>query len=260
MRVAWAVVALALAVGFAPGRTRADDWDLALQDDDEAGSSNELEHGSEQVHDLGVPFQSALTDQDWYSIESRPLSSYQVVVDGMTGDLDLAAGSLRRFDVTGVASLQTSVASDFGGVLGLEWQQGATPALHNVRVSGAACGLACGTEQQYRIRFYDTTYSVARFNNTGTQSTVLLVQNATDRACAVTYHFVGAGGALLASVASELTPRELEVVPAAASAPGQSGSVRVTHTCGVGGLSGKAVSLEPATGFAFDTALVERRH
>ena len=41
--------------------------------------------------------------------------------------------------------------------------------------------------------------------------------------------------------------------PGRASPPNQSGSVRIAHTCGYGGLSGKAVSVEPATGFTFDT-------
>ena len=50
-----------------------------------------------------------------------------------------------------------------------------------MRVRGAACGTACSTSDTYRVRFYDTTYTVPRFNNSGTQATVLLVQNATDR-------------------------------------------------------------------------------
>jgi hypothetical protein len=43
-----------------------------------------------------------------------------------------------------------------------------------------------------------------------------------------------------------------------AGGPGRSGSVRITHDCGYGGLSGKAVSIEPATGFTFDTPLLPR--
>jgi hypothetical protein len=36
---------------------------------------------------------------------------------------------------------------------------------------------------------------------------------------------------------------------------GESGSARVAHFGGVGALAGKAVALEPSTGFTFDTAL-----
>ena len=32
----------------------------------------------------------------------------------------------------------------------------------------------------------------------------------------------------------------------------------MSHTCGYGGLAGKAVALEPATGFTFDTSLIPR--
>jgi hypothetical protein len=34
--------------------------------------------------------------------------------------------------------------------------------------------------------------------------------------------------------------------------------VRIRHLCGYGGLAGKAVSIEPATGFTFDTPLEHR--
>jgi hypothetical protein len=37
---------------------------------------------------------------------------------------------------------------------------------------------------------------------------------------------------------------------------GLSGHAQVAHTAGYGGLAGKAVALEPATGFSFDTPLV----
>ena len=43
-----------------------------------------------------------------------------------------------------------------------------------------------------------------------------------------------------------------------AFASGTSGSIIVAHTCGYGGLAGKAVALEPSTGFTFDTALIPR--
>ena len=39
---------------------------------------------------------------------------------------------------------------------------------------------------------------------------------------------------------------------------GQSGSVTVAHDGPYGTLSGKAVAVEPATGFTFDTAMVPR--
>jgi hypothetical protein len=41
-------------------------------------------------------------------------------------------------------------------------------------------------------------------------------------------------------------------------AAGQSGSITVANTARYGDLAGKAVALEPATGFTFDTLMVPR--
>jgi hypothetical protein len=42
------------------------------------------------------------------------------------------------------------------------------------------------------------------------------------------------------------------------SDPGQSGSLTVSHDARYGELAGKLISVEPATGFSFDTALLAR--
>ena len=46
-----------------------------------------------------------------------------------------------------------------------------------------------GTRATYRVRYFDTTYTVPRFENSDTQQTTLIVQNATDRTCQVSYTF-----------------------------------------------------------------------
>lgn len=191
---------------------------------------------------------------------SHPWSSYEAVIDGMTGDLDFQAANLQRLDESGTTVLTNATVTDLAATLSLPWSQGAAalPVPGYLRVQGAFCGTACTGADSYRIRLYETTYTVPRFNNSGTQSTVLLVQNASDRTCTITYYFMAADGSLLASLGSELTPRELEVVPTATIVPGQAGSVRIGHLCGYGGLSGKAVALEPATGFTFDTPIAYR--
>ena len=73
-----------------------------------------------------------------------------------------------------------------------------------------------------------------------------------------------AAGALLDTYtpSSPVGPKALlvvntSVVPGAA---GQSGAMTVTHTAGYGGLAGKTVALEPATGFSFDTPMVPLPH
>ncbi|MET0554461.1 MAG: hypothetical protein ABW221_15560 [Vicinamibacteria bacterium] len=254
----WLAV-LALGAALASG-ARADEWDVAATDDDDNGTSNALFHGSEQVHDM-VPRENDLPDEDWYFVSSRPWSSYQVVVDGMTGDLDLAASSLQLVNAPNLPVADARV-EDFGGILSLVWSNlhppSAQPNLFRVR--NAACGLGCTNADRYRIRLFDTTYTIARFNNSGTQSTVLVVQNATAVDCEVAYVLLDAAGALLGSTERTIPPFGVDVLAAASLAPNLSGSVRIPHTCGLGGISGKAVSIEPATGFTFDTAMVPRPH
>jgi hypothetical protein len=255
-------VGLLLAAGLALGTpARADEWDLGADNDSGTSTDNALFHGAEQTHDLEV--HGGFADADWYIAATLPFSSYQFVVDGMTGDLDLATDDVQRLDGLGSSVLESGVVTDFGGVVHLDWLrgEGTAPAKNLIRVQGAACGLSCDSQDRYRARFYDTTYTVPRFNNTATQSTVLLVQNATDRSCVVTFFFMNNAGALLnATSAGSVNPNQLLVVATATAVPNQSGSVRVAHTCGYGGLSGKAVSVEPATGFTFDTPLLHRPH
>jgi hypothetical protein len=43
-----------------------------------------------------------------------------------------------------------------------------------------------------------------------------------------------------------------------AGVSGESGTLTISHDAGYGGLVGKAVALEPATGFAFDTPLIAK--
>jgi hypothetical protein len=67
-------------------------------------------------------------------------------------------------------------------------------------------------------------------------------------------------GSLLHAHPFTLAPRQTLVVNAA-SLPGlngRSGSVTIAHTAPYGVLAGKAVAVEPATGFGFDTPLSPR--
>lgn len=258
-RVTITLMAMGLLAALPPGPARADDWEGLIGPDNGSFTRNVPLHGSEQVHDMRLSIVTA--DEDWYRVVNRPFSSYQMVVDGMTGALDLNPASVQRLNATGGLVLENALVSDAGGVLSLQWQQG-NGSLHTlVRVRNAACGTSCQDTDTYRMRFYDTTYALPRFNNSGTQSTVLRVQNATERACSVTHHYFAASGSLLATSGPTTLPaRGLQVVATASVVGGASGSMRVTHTCGYGGLSGKAVTVEPTTGFTFDTALLPRPH
>jgi hypothetical protein len=245
-------------VGLLGARTLcADVWDQTTDNDDDTTTNNALMHGSDQVHDLG-DLATGAGDRDWYYVTVRPFSSYEVVVEGQTGDLNFDGASIRRFDFP-ATFLQDSVpAAAFA--YALRWANGSASTLSNtIQVRALACDtLPCTANDQYRIRSYDSTYSIPRFNNTGTQLTVFLIQNATESSCNVSVHYFNAAGANVASTTAAVAARALWTVQTASAVGGQSGSARVTHDCGYGGLSGKGVSLEPSTGFTFDTAMSPR--
>jgi hypothetical protein len=251
---------LALSALLTPCAARADEWDQGTDSDNFPATDNTLRHGSEQVHDMTGTVGGG-GDQDWYLLPAHPFSSYELVLDGMTGELDFVPASVQRFVTGGTAPEQSAEVLEAGGVLSMRWFGPVVPGPVSefVRVQGASCGTTCDTNDRYRVRFFDTTYTIPRFNNSGTQATVLLLQNATDRSCILTMYFLRQDGTLIsASSAGIVNPHQLLVVPTANTMPGQSGSVRVGHTCGYGGLTGKAVSIEPSTGFTFDTALQHR--
>jgi hypothetical protein len=238
----------------------ADEWDEGSDPDRGVSTDNVLLHGSEQTHDLGAQI-GFVPDQDWYLVSVRPFSSYQFVVDALTGDLDLTANGVVRLDAS-EALLQGADVLEAGGVLSLSWRRGGgtTDETNFVRVSGAACTQSCNLLDTYRVRFYDTTYTVPRFNNSGTQTTVLVLQNATDRSCTLGLNFMDSAGAPISAATVGVAAHGLFVFSTALVVPNLSGSVRIAHTCGYGGLSGKAVALEPSTGFTFDTPVLHRPH
>ena len=79
--------------------SRADVWDQAGTDDDSPLTGTLLAHGFEQAHDLaGV---GLLPDQDWFTVASMPRTSYEVIVDNSTGDLDLGFSDVQRLASNG---------------------------------------------------------------------------------------------------------------------------------------------------------------
>ena len=255
IRTTTALLALSALLG--AGLAGADEWDVGNDTDNALTTDNSLFHGAEQVHDLGA-LSPGVADQDWYLISGRNFSSYQFVVDGVTGDLDLDGTDVQRTTSDGIPS-EDGLVTDSGSQVTINLMVGSAGDNY-VRVQGAACGSSCTSQARYRMRFYDTTYTIPRFNNSGTQSTVLLVVNASDRTCTGFYEFFQNDGTRVLDRQFLLSPAQLDVFPLASEAQlaGVSGSIRILHTCGYGGLSGKAVSLEPSTGFTFETPLVHR--
>jgi len=211
----------------------------------------------EPLHDLrgrgGKP------DEDWFRLRQEPYSSYEVVVDGSAGDVTPVV--LERVAADGTTVLQSSAAVGLGAVRSLRFENATANAVDDQLVvvrSGGACSNKCKAGDVYRVRFYETTYASARFNNSGTQVTVLLLQNPASYTVTGSVRLWDATGALVGTSPFALDAKELFVLATQSVAPGVSGSLTVSHDGRYGDLAGKTTSLEPATGFSFDTPLVHR--
>jgi hypothetical protein len=252
----WAALVGACLFAAAPARA-IDIWDQATEDDNTTGTDNGAIHGTLQIHDLGA--EAAVADQDWYIFQNTARSSYEVLVDGTTGDMNLTGGDVAR--MSGLTTVVQNSVQLQGYSAALRWQNAtSTTETQWIRVSGASCTTACSANDQYRFRFYETTYSLPRFNNSGGQVTVLNVASMVPFTCSASFHFYNNAGTFLGTSSNTFTARELFVsnTSTLGFAAGVSGSIIVSHTCGYGGLSGKAVALEPATGFTFDTVIQPR--
>ena len=256
---AW--LALGLGLALVSGRAAvADVWDVQTQHDGSSATENELVHGTDQLHDLGGP---PLPDQDWYALSQKPWSSYEAVADSTSGDIQTAGGlALDRVSGAG-AVLQSSVAVGVGYTRSLRWANTGAAEVNNefIRVQSTGCTTNCGPDDVYRIRFAETTYSVPRFNNFGSQITVLLLQNPTNYSIVATVYFWDTSGTMIGTgTVFTLAPKSLVVFNTAIAAPGVGGAVTIAHTGRYGDLSGKTVALEPATGFSFDSPMLPRVH
>src|SRR5262245_17949202 len=146
----WLVLALGLAlIGARPAL--ADVWDVATNNDNTAGSTeNDLVHGSDQIHDLG-DLAGPAADEDWFTVGEAANSSYEVVVDGTTGDI--GGVSIDRFDATGTTNNQTGGPIGVGYSQHLAWDNAGPAVAEAIRVTSTDCP-GCDTNDQYRIRFY----------------------------------------------------------------------------------------------------------
>jgi hypothetical protein len=253
----WLVLALGLAlIGARPAL--ADVWDVATANDNLATTTeNDLVHGSDQIHDLGDV--AGVADQDWFTVGEAANSSYQVVVDGTTGDI--GGVTINRTDSTGGAPIQTGVPIGVGYSQSLSWDNTGATVNEAIEVTSSDCP-TCTTDDQYRIRFYDTTCAIARFNNNATQITILILQNTTAAPVTGNFYMWKPDGTSANPGASAYTiaANGAFVMNTSTIAPGVGGSITVTNDSGYGAVAGKAVAVEPATGFTFDTGLSCRPH
>ena len=243
----------------------ADTWDQfgggAGSTDSGPWSTNELVHGSSQFHDLD-PANSGLTnDEDWYFISLKPYSSYEVIVDGTTPYINRATPvSLTLVQSDGTVDTTDYAASSRGFTRSL--RLGNNTATVNddrwVRMFSGDCGASCLPVDTYQIFAQETTLLAPRYNNSGTQITILVVQNPTGSSVSGMAHFFNAAGALVTSSSLSIPANGAVVLNTSTVAPASSGSIVITNNAPYGALAGKAVALEPSTGFTFDTTLVPR--
>jgi hypothetical protein len=241
-----------------------DVWDLTGNDDN-SSTRSEIAPGALQVHDMQGD--AGVADQDWFRISQKPFSSYEVLVDGLTGGLspvpvtvpgtELTVQLVRQFSTVPSNPLGAS-----GSARVLYFRNETAVPIENefVRVANPLCAGACLANEQYRIRLFDTTYGIPRYNNSGSQVTILVVQNTSDRTVFMNAFFLNTAGSLLYAHSQNLTPFGTAIFNSSTigALAGTSGSIIVQNDGRYGVLTGKAVSLEPTTGFTFDTLMVAR--
>ncbi len=193
----------------------ADVWDVAGDNDDGNGTDNELMHGTEQVHDLGVrPGPAA--DFDCFSIGQQPPN----LVGGRRRQHDrrhrlqqqpAAAGRQhRRADHLNGISITPGLRLQPQPALPQRREHGRVRPQY-VRVGPGGCGTSCDGNDVYHIRARETTISIARFNNSGSQVTVLLTQNVTDLPINATFFYWSTTGTLLQTGGLALAAKSLNV-------------------------------------------------
>jgi parallel beta-helix repeat protein len=231
-----------------------------LNDDVAQAIHTELGHGSSLPADLRAEPGPA-ADVDLYRLSQKPHSSYEIVVDATSADVSTPASPLHLERVAADLStlLQESVGVGDGASRSLCFENAAGEEDGEVvRVTSGGCTTSCDGSAVYRIRAYDTTYEAARFNNSGTQLTVLILANSGDTPVSGTVWYWSATGSPVASSTFSLAPRGVQAIATSAAAPGAGGSMTVSNNGRYGQLAGKAVAVEPATGFTFDTELRPR--
>jgi ELWxxDGT repeat protein len=224
--------------------------------DDDGIAANppvEIAHGSRITADLAPPA-GRTSDVDFYVYRADLHSSYEIVLDAVSGDA--APITLERVVEDG-GVFQTATATGTGTSVALRFPGLGTSGEH-LRVRSDACGTTCGADDVYRLRMYETTLSAPRVNTTGTQATAIVLQNTTDRAVQAVAAFWSDGGVLWGLHLAAVPPHGTTVVDVGTVVSQFAGSLTVGHDAPYGALVGKVVSADPATGLAFETALTPK--
>ena len=230
-----------------------DPWDDAPPGDDtESTTVNLLWHTlPEQAHDIEAV--GGVADIDWFVIVPIARRSYEVQLGGGTGTTGVDSLRLQRMDAASLVLQNSSALGNYTGARTLRWMEPSPTASRRIRV--ASTSTTANADSKYTIKLRETTMYCPRFNNSGTQVSVLLAQNAAPElaSCAYDARFVAANGTEVGTSQGTLSTASLLVLNISTVVPATSGSAYIAHTCGWGGIKAKVTTLEPATGFSFDT-------
>jgi hypothetical protein len=255
-----------------------DRWEATLISpvtDDNSTTQNILRHGVPQIgHDV-----DGGGDEDWMVVRTKNGHSYEARVSSAglhweNGCFHLDCPRFDRVNANGAVLTPGVVSSDDTGGLLADFGDGpsviatglsarwisTTDAKEFVRML-ALRPLPWGALLNgltYDVEFYDTTYFLPRWNNSATQFTVVIIQNTTNATVTGNMLFYGATGTQLHSEPFSIPEHGVRVFSSSSvtALAGQAGSANIVHTGGYGALAGKAVALEPGSGFSFDTPLM----
>ena len=221
-----------------------------------------LERDTDHVDDVTLQ-PGAPPNVDRYLLRSEPWSSYEVTIDAVSGDMSspgpfsMGPHMVSETPVYGLIMNSEPVGTRFARAVRLDLA-GDPPLYHYIVVGSNGCSTDCGPDDTYRIRVRETTGHIPRFNNSGGQRTVLILQNSTSLTYGARVSFWAVSGERLFSFSVSMAPRASAAIDTALAVPGATGSITVSHNGPYGGLVGKAVSFDPTTGFAFDTPMTTR--
>lgn len=221
-----------------------------------ATSTAEMFHGSPpQSHDLEAF--GGINDVDFIWTYTQPFRSYEFVMTGPAA----ALADLVVTNSSGTPVLSSLPLAGNSYARAVRWIE--LPAGGGVLCARVAALAALNTNAQYTMTFRETTLYCPRYNNTGTQTSVLLIQDARFDpigTCDFEASFRNESGVLVGSLLESLAPGAVRVLalPGIAGLAGTKGSAQIAHTCGTGGIKAKLVALEPSTGFSFDTVCSHR--
>ena len=235
-----------------PWENNGDDFNVTL---------NLLRHGDVQFgHDLEGS--AATPDRDWYAMSTQARHSYEARVGSLLWPDECTLPScpfIARVSAAG-AVLTEGVAGNEDATQGaasigrtIRWIESAANTDYLLALTSGAAD-----KDVYDIALYDTTLFVPRWNNTATQTTVLFLQNTTDIPVQGFYYFHDGAGNVLLQGGVNVPQHGLQVISTASfsALAGRSGSAQIAQRGGYGALVGKAVALEPGTGFTFDTPVL----